>query len=266
MEMNLSGKVAIVTGASMGIGRAIALGLVEESVSVVICARGIEPLEEVKKEIEEKGGNVHIISADLSKPDDISKIVGTAVESFGRLDIIVNNVGWGTVSEFTDLTDDTWQYNFDVNLMSSVRLSREAIPHMQKQGGGRIINIASTCGKQPVLKLVDYNVMKGAVICLTKSLSEELAPDNILVNSICPGAIRTPLWDRPGGTGETLGKSLGMSKEDAMQWFTEQNISLGRFGKPEEIADTVVFLASERASFITGVSINVDGGTIKSLI
>ena len=265
MELNLKGKAAIVTGGSMGIGRAIALGLAEEGVSVTICARGKEDLEKVKKEVEEKGGQAHIISADLSKPDAIQEIVDSTLETFGTVDILMNNVGWGTVSEFTDLTDEAWQYNFDLNVMSAVRLSREVIPHMQKQGGGRIINIASGAAKQPMLKVVDYNVVKTALLGLTKSLSDEMAKDNILVNCICPGPIVTPLWERPGGTGDTLGEALGMTRDEAMNWFAEQQVPLGRFGQPEDIADLAVFLVSDRASYITGVSICVDGGQVKSI-
>ena len=266
MELNLKGKVAIVTGGSMGIGRSIALGLAEEGVRSTICARGVEDLEKVKKEVEEKGGETHIISADLSKSDNIQEIVNATLEIYGKVDILINNVGWGTVSEFAELTDDDWQYNFDLNVMSAVRLSREVIPHLQKQGGGRIINISSGAAKQPIMKLVDYNVVKTAMLGLTKSLSDELAKDNILVNCVCPGPILTPLWERPGGTGDTLAKAVGMPKEEAMKWYIGQQVPLGRFGKPEEIADMAIFLASDRASYITGVSICVDGGQVKSII
>ena len=262
MDLGLKGKVALVTGGSRGIGKASALALAEEGCNVAICARGKKALDEAAEEIGAKGVEVLAVQADVTKPEDIENFVAQAAEKFGRIDILVNNAGTGRLSDLMELPEEEFRYNMDLMLFGLIRCSKEVIPHMRKQGRGRIINISSIFGKQPG-GLVDYDSIKAAVIMFTKDLANYLAKDNILVNAVCPGPIRTFLWEGPGQLGDQLGGMLGMSGQEAITWFAEQNIPLGHHGDPEDIANMVAFLASEKAKFITGQAINVDGGTVK---
>ena len=265
MDLGLKGRVALVTGASRGIGKACALVLAEEGCNVAICARGKEALEKAAEEIRAKGVEVLAVQADMTKPEDVKKFVAQAAEKFGRIDILVNNAGTARLSDLMELPEEEFRYNMDLMFFGLIQCAKEVIPYMRKQGWGRIINISSIFGKQPG-GLVDYDCIKAAVIMFTKDLANYLAKDNILVNAVCPGPIRTYLWEGPGQLGDQLGKMLGMSGQEAIKWFAEQNIPLGHHGDPEDIANMVAFLASEKAKFITGQAINVDGGMVKATI
>ena len=256
MDLGLKDRVAVITGASYGLGQAMAQRLVKEGARVVICARGEEQLNRTAQAL---GPNALAIQADVSKAADITQLFDSTVKHFGKLDILVNNAGWYHLSQGLDLSDKEWQDNLDINLFSVIRCSRLAVPLMQKQKWGRIVNISSIFGKQPNAGLIDYNATKAAVISLTKTLADELAKENILVNAVCPGPTRTPLWDG-------LAKTFNPDDPDGMiNDFAATNIPLGRFGRPEEIADLVAFLSSERASFITGAAYDIDGGMVKNM-
>ena len=256
MDLGLKDRVAVVTGASYGLGEAMAQRLVKEGARVVICARGEEQLARTAQAL---GPQALAVQADVSKAADIQTLFDTTAQQFGKLDILVNNAGWYHLSQGLGLSDEEWHDNLDINLFSVIRCSRLAIPLMQKQKWGRIINIASIFGKQPNAGLIDYNTTKAAVISLSKTLADELAKDNILVNAVCPGPTRTPLWDG-------LAKTLNPDDPDGMiNDFATANIPLGRFGRPEEIADLVAFLCSDRASFITGAAYDIDGGMVKNM-
>lgn len=256
MDLGLKDRVAVITGASYGLGEAMAQRLVKEGARVVICARGEEQLNRTAQAL---GPNALAIQADVSKVTDITQLFDSTVKQFGKLDILVNNAGWYHLSQGLDLSDKEWQDNLDINLFSVIRCSRLAVPLMQKQKWGRIVNISSIFGKQPNAGLIDYNSTKAAVISLTKTLADELAKENILVNAVCPGPTRTPLWDG-------LAKTFNPDDPDGMiNDFAAANIPLGRFGRPEEIADLVAFLSSERASFITGAAYDIDGGMVKNM-
>ena len=256
MDLGLKDRVAVVTGASYGLGEAMAQRLAKEGAHVVICARGEEQLARTAQAL---GPQALAVRADASKAADIQTLFDTTVQQFGKLDILVNNAGWYHLSQGLGLSDEEWQDNLDINLFSVIRCSRLAVPLMQKRKWGRIVNIASIFGKQPNAGLIDYNTTKAAIISLSKTLADELAKDNILVNAVCPGPTRTPLWDG-------LAKTLNPDDPDGMMNdFATAHIPLGRFGRPEEIADLVAFLCSERAGFITGAAYDIDGGMVKNM-
>jgi 3-oxoacyl-[acyl-carrier protein] reductase len=264
MDLGLKGKVVLLTGGSRGIGKAIALTLAGEGSNLAICARGKEELDEAVKKIKAKRVEVLAVQADVSKPEDNGKFVSQTLEKFGRVDILVNCAGTGPLSDLMELPEEVFRHHMDLMFFGPFQLCRAIIPYMRKQGWGRIINISSIFGKQPG-NLVDYDSIKAALNMLTKDLSNYLAKDNITVNAVCPGPIRGPLWEGPGALAEQLGKVLGMSGPEVMKWFAEQNIPQGHHGDPEDIANMVAFLASDRAKFITGQCINVDGGMVKTV-
>ena len=257
MDFGLQDRVAIITGASYGIGRAIAESLSKEGAKVAICARNQEQLDQAAQAL---GSDVLAVQADMTQLADIEKLFAQTLERYRRIDILVNNAGGTHLSQLLDLSDEAWQENIDVNLFSVLRCSRLALPHMRQQHWGRIINISSIFGKQPGGGMIDYNATKAAVISLTKTLADELAKDNVLVNAVCPGPVRTLLW-------ENAAKMINPEDPDGMiEEFAQANIPLGRFGRPEEIASLVTFLASEQASFITGSAYDIDGGMVKYMV
>ena len=252
MDLGLKDKVAIVTGGTQGIGRATALRLAAEGASVVIAARGPDLLERVAAEIRAAGGRVAAVQADVSRADDCARLVAEAVKAFGRLDILVNNAGTSATGEFESVTDETWQADFELKLFAAIRLARLAIPHMKRQGGGRIVNVTNIGAKQPRAKSMPTTVTRAAGLAFTKALSQEFAPQQILVNTVCIGSVRAGQHERKAGKAgiavEKLYADMG------------KDIPLGRVGRAEEVANVIAFLASDAASFVTGTSINLDGG------
>jgi 3-oxoacyl-[acyl-carrier protein] reductase len=265
MELGLAGKVALVTGSSSGIGRAVALTLAGEGVNVVITGRDKARLDAVAGEVKACGVKVLSLTVDLAQDSEVRKMVSAAADHFGRLDILVNNAGTSLIRDPMALPDEEFRLEMEVMLYAVVRASMLAVPYMRRGGWGRIINVSSVYGKQPG-GLFDYDAIKAAVNMFTKDLSNYLAKDNILVNAVCPGPIHTPIWERPGGGGDQLGKVLGMTGKEAMEWVAKTQIPVGHFGDPEDIASMVVFLASDRAKNITGQAINVDGGMTKAIV
>ena len=265
MDLGLKGKVALVTGSSSGIGRAIALCLAQEGANMVVNGRDAARVNAVAGEVKAYGVDVLIGLADITLAEDVKKMVADTIDRFGRVDILINNAGTSLMRDPLKLPDEEFRYEMELMFFAVVRACNEVIPYMKKAGGGRIINISSVYGKQPA-GLFDYDAIKAAVNMLTKDLANLLAKDSILVNAVCPGPIRTPLWEAPGAGGDQLGKALGMSGKEAMTWVAEQHIPLGHFGLPEDIAHMVTFLASDKANFITGQAINVDGGMVKTIV
>ena len=265
MDLGLKGKVALVTGSSSGIGRAIALCLAQEGANMVVNGRDTARVNAVAGEVKAYGVDVLIGLADITLAEDVKKMVADTIDRFGRVDILINNAGTSLLRDPLKLPDEEFRYEMELMFFAVVRACNEVIPYMKKAGGGRIINISSVYGKQPG-GLFDYDTIKAAVNMLTKDLANLLAKDSILVNAVCPGPIRTPLWEAPGAGGDQLGKALGMSGKEAMAWVAEQHIPLGHFGLPEDIAHMVTFLASDKANFITGQAINVDGGMVKTIV
>jgi 3-oxoacyl-[acyl-carrier protein] reductase len=257
MDLGLNGKVAIVTGSSRGIGKAIAAGLASEGCRLVLCARGLDALQETAAALTAGGADVSTVSVDLSSQDGPVRVVEGAVHAFGRVDILVNNAGGARASgPFLDTPDPVWQAAVELNLLAAARMSRLVVPEMRKAGGGAIVSITSIWGREAG-GTATYNAVKAAEISLAKSLATELAPLNIRVNSVAPGSIFFPggSWDR-----------RMQADPDGITKFMKRSIPFGRFGKPEEVANVVVFLCSERASWVTGACVTVDGGQSRSNI
>jgi NAD(P)-dependent dehydrogenase (short-subunit alcohol dehydrogenase family) len=267
MKLGLKDKVVLVTGGSKGIGRAIAEGFAAEGSKVVISARGKEELEKAAKEIAgSTGAEVFPIAADASKSGDITRMVDDTVKHFGTVHVLVNNAGGvGAFAPFQDLTDEDWLDIFNFNVMSAVRATRAVLPHMQRQKWGRIINISSESGTQPDAFMPHYNASKSAMNSLSKSLSKAYATEGILVNTVSPAFIMTPLVS---DMLQKLAKEQGVTPEQVQAQFLATNrphIELKRPGRSEEVASAVVYLASEQASFITGTNLRVDGGSVASI-
>ena len=263
MDLGLSGRVAIVTGASRGIGKAIAHGLAEERAKVTICARDENQLRIAEEEIEAStGAEILSVKTDLNRVDDIRTLVTNTHNEFGRIDILVNNTGGPPSKPFLATSEEDWRRTFDQLFMSVVFTCREVTTYMKKARWGRIINMTSIAAKQPVENLILSNSLRAGIIALTKTLSNEFAEYNILVNSVCPGYTFT---DRVKQLAETESQRTGKSINDIVQDWAK-TIPLRRMAQPREIADLVVFLASERASFITGATYQVDGGWIKGIM
>jgi 3-oxoacyl-[acyl-carrier protein] reductase len=255
MELDLRGKVAIVTGSSRGIGRAIALGLADEGCSVTITARGEEALRAAAEEVSARGAEVLAIQVDVTRPDGIEQVVRDTAARFGRIDILVNNVGGSRGGKLTETSDSQFQEAFDVNVFTAIRASRAVVPHMRERGGGVIVNVASIWGREAGGNLA-YNMAKAAEISLAKGLARELAPHRIRVNSVAPGSILFP-----GGSWERRIRE----DPEKLARFEREDLPLG-FGRPEDVANVVVFLASERARHVSGASWVVDGAQSHSNI
>jgi 3-oxoacyl-[acyl-carrier protein] reductase len=260
MDLGLEGKVAIVTASSKGLGKACALGLSREGAKVVICARNETELERAKDEIKNNSNNdVLAVKADVTNLNDIKNLVEETIKNFGTVHILVTNAGGPPAGYFENFTDDDWENAFKLNFMSTVRLIREVLPFMKRQKWGRIINITSVTVKQPIDNLILSNSIRMSVVGLAKTLALQLAKYNILVNNVAPGYTLT---DRVKFVIEQNAKSSGRSFEEVKNELAK-DIPLGRLAEPEELANLVVFLASEKASYITGATIPVDGGWIK---
>jgi len=262
MDLGLKGKVALVAGASQGIGQATAMLFAREGAKVSICARGESALHAAANMIgKENGGDVFFMVADMSKGGDIQKFVDKTAEHFGRLDIVITNAGGPPPGEFMKFTDEDWEDAFRLSFMSAMRLTRESVPHMRKVGGGRIINITSYAVKEPIAGLVLSNAIRSGVIGLAKTLSRELARDNILINNVCPGRIAT---ERAQKLNRARAERMKRPVDEINREMAAE-IPLGRYGTAEEAADFIVFLASERASYITGTTIQIDGGLVRGI-
>lgn len=255
-------KIALVCAASKGLGRASAEALARDGFKVAICARGADALNETARAIRDGGGDVLAIPADLSQAGDVERVIAVTVERFGGLDVVVTNTGGPPSGPFMTLDEQVWRDAIDSLLLSVVRLCRAAIPHMQARGGGRIINITSISVKQPIEGLVLSNALRSAVTSLAKTLAAELAPHNILVNCVAPGYTRT---DRVVELSEQAAAREGTTP-DVVEKRTIAKIPLGRMGEPKEFGEVVAFLASPAASYVTGVTIQVDGGWTQGLV
>ncbi len=258
MDLGLKDKVAVIAGGSRGIGKYIANALGGEGVQLVLLARGAEALQKTVKELADSGVAVEGLPVDLTSPDSGTVVSDFVRKRFGKLDIYIGNSGGNRRKPFAETTDQDWNDIIETNFLGHVRMSRSLLPLLSEDRSGAIIFIASIFGREaggPGLSI--YNATKSAIISTAKIMSIELASSGVRVNSVAPGSIRFPggSWDK-----------RCLSDPEAMDKFIEANIPLGRFGKADEVADVVTFLASERASLVTGACINVDGGQSHSLI
>jgi len=263
MDLELAGKVAIVGGASKGLGRACAEALASEGVSVAICSRSETDLEKAGNEIQRStGSQVLTFAGDLDRLQTIQDLVAATVTKFGRLDILVNNSGGPPLARAATAGEDVWETALQRSLLFFARMCREGIPHLKTQGGGRIINILASTVYQPIDNLALSGATRMGVVAFAKSLSDEIGRDNILVNNVCPGSI---LSDRMLSNVNSRAQELGITLEEALAQRAE-GTAVGRIGRPEELAHLVAFLASARSSYITGTTILVDGGLVRSVM
>jgi NAD(P)-dependent dehydrogenase (short-subunit alcohol dehydrogenase family) len=257
VDLGLKGKVAVVTGGSEGIGRAAARSLGREGVSVVVCARRGDVLRQAADAVaEETGAEIVPVQADVSVAEDVERVIQAAVDRFGRLDILVNNAGTSAAGAFEAVTDEAWQADLDLKLFGAIRATRAAVPHLRKAGGGSIVNLLNIGAKQPGARSVPTSVSRAAGMALMKALSKELASDNIRVNGINIGLIKSGQNQRRW---ESLGRP-GTLDEYYVESAKRAGIPLGRVGEAEEVGDLIAFLCSSRGAYISGVSINMDGG------
>ena len=259
MDLELNDKVALVTGSSRGLGLASARALVGEGCRVCICARTADRLAEAERKLRESAGRdnaVLAVKVDVSTADGVTTVIERTVDTFGGLDILVNNVGKAGGGDIVSTTDDEWQSALDVTLYPAIRASRLAVPHMRRRGGGVIIMIASIWGRESGGRMT-YNVVKAAEVSLAKSMAQQLARDGIRVNSVAPGSISFP-----GGTWYRRQQD----DPDGIAGFIERELPFGRFGRAEEVGSVVAFLASSRASWVSGACVTVDGCQSRSLI
>lgn len=262
MDFGLTDRVALVAASSKGLGRAVATELASEGCKLLLCARGEESLKEAANELSSAGSEVCAELADLTDPGDIDRLVASGLSQFGRIDILVTNTGGPPAGPFESHDRDAWQLAVRQNLDSVVNLTRAVLPGMREHGFGRIINITSIAVKQPVDGLMLSNSMRAAVTGFARTLANEVASSGITVNNVLPGYTRTErLWQ----LASKLAADAGTTPEEALaEW--ESEIPMGRVGTPREFAALVAFLASDRAGYITGTSIPVDGGWIRGLL
>jgi 3-oxoacyl-[acyl-carrier protein] reductase len=262
MELGLKGKTALVTGGSRGIGRAVAHGLAAEGARVMICSRDGGALDRTAREIQRAtGADVLTIAADLSTLGAVKTAAAAAVSRLGRLDILVNNAGAIKGGDFLATPDDEWLNGWNLKLLGYIRMAREVLPHMQRQGGGRIINVVGAAARNPSPTYMMGGTANAALINFTKALADLGAASNVLVTGVSPGPVKTERWD------QLAQQQAAAAGKDVDSYLKEQNsaMPLGRIALPEEVSDLVCFLASDRAAFLTGITITVDGGVTRGV-
>ena len=263
MDLELRGKVAVVGGASKGLGRACAEVLAEEGARLVLCSRSEADLERAAAEIRE-GTGVEVVAfpGDLDRAETVRGLMAAAVERFGRLDVVVSNSGGPPLARAAEATEEQWETAVQRSLLFFARMAREALPHLKRQGGGRIVNILASTVYQPIANLALSGATRMGVVAFAKSLADEVGRDGILVNNVCPGSL---LSERMLSNVTARARELGISVDQALAQRAEET-AIGRIGEPRELANLVAFLASSKASYITGTTIRVDGGLVRSVL
>ena len=253
MDLGLKGKIAVITGGTDGIGRATAMLLAREGAKVAICARGQEKLDQTAAQIRKEGGEVLAVQADVTSEADINRFFDEVVSKYGGVDLLLNNAGLSQRGKFLEIDDKMWDTDINIKVFGAIRCLRRAIPEMKKRGGGRVVNISISSAKQPGAGSMPTSLSRAAGLVITKALSKEYAPDNILVNAVCIGKIKSGQHDR----------RMVREKISPEKYFNDnaKEIPMGRFGEAEEAASAIVFFMSSMGSYVTGSSLNLDGGT-----
>jgi NAD(P)-dependent dehydrogenase (short-subunit alcohol dehydrogenase family) len=263
MDLGLQGKVAVITGGSIGIGLAVGKGFAAEGASVAVIARNADRLEAARTEIASLGqGKVATLACDVATPDGAAEVVRFVEKEFGGADILINNAGSGSNETIMEAEDSKWQSYWELHVMAAVRLTRGLVPSMRRRGGGVILNNASICATQPLWYEPIYNVTKAALVMLSKNMSTEFIKDNIRVNAINCGFVLTPDWIK---TAKQLTANTGGDWQGYIDTLAKENAPIGRFATPEEVADFFLFLCSPRASYSVGSTYFVDGGMLKTI-
>lgn len=266
MNLGLEGRACAVTGASRGIGRETARELCAEGARVLLVARSPDDLAEAVEECESAGGEAAALELDVTDPDAGERIVAAADQRFGQLDVLVNNAGTAVWRDLDEVPDADWQAAWDLNVMAPLRAMRAAIPAMAKRGWGRVVNVSSTAGKRPSANMAEYSVAKAAELSLSRLYADRHAADGVLVNAICPGPTKSELWMEEGGLLDQSQALGGHDTRDAALEAAGAKRPIGRLAEVEEVAAAIVFLCSERASYVAGAAWSVDGGTVQVII
>jgi NAD(P)-dependent dehydrogenase (short-subunit alcohol dehydrogenase family) len=266
MDLGLKGRACAVTGASRGIGAETARQLCAEGADVLLVARGEERLREVQEEAAGAGGRAAVLALDVTLADAGERILATAEEYFGNLDVLVNNAGAASWRDLDDIPDEDWRAQYELNVMAPLRAMRAAAPAMAERGWGRVVNVCSTAGKRPSAAMPEYSVAKAAELSLSRLFADRYAKSGVLVNAICPGPTESEMWMDLGGL---LDQSHAMSGADSRAEALDEagaKRPIGRLADPAEIASAIVFLCSDRASYVSGAAWSVDGGTVQVII
>lgn len=259
MDLGLKDKVALITGGNRGIGKASAIELAREGCRVIITGRDRKALETAQREIEEAGGKAFCVAADLAVEDGVNSLLADALGAFGKVDILINNAGHSHPSTALTTTDEDWRRMLEVHLLATVRTCRALVPTMCERGWGRVINTSSIAGLAPMRGIPDYSASKSAVINYTRSLAMEVSSSGVTANAVCPGLIHTEIWDK---FADEVGASLGKTRGQVLDAAASQASAIKRYARPDEVGKVIAFLASEAASYVSGSSIQIDGGSL----
>ena len=269
MELGLRGRACAVTGASRGIGRETARQLCAEGASVLLVARSTAALAEAAEECGRAAaaahGNAAPLTLDVTAPGAGERMVAEATDRFGKLDVLVNNAGTARRRELEDVPDEAWQAAWELNVMAPLRAMRAAVPPMAERGWGRVVNVASSAGKRPSVETSEYSVTKAAELSLSRVFADRYAGAGVLVNAICPGPTKSELWMDPGGLADQAQERSGRPRDEVLESVAAARPA-GRFAEVGEIAAAIVFLCSERASYVAGAAWSVDGGSVQVII
>jgi 3-oxoacyl-[acyl-carrier protein] reductase len=270
MNLGLAGRACAVTGASRGIGRETAIGLCAEGAGVLLVARDEARLREVQEEADgagsRAGGRAAVLAVDVTDAQAGEAILAAATASFGQLDVLVNNAGSASWRDLDDVPDEDWRAQYELSVMAPLRAMRAAVPAMAERGWGRVVNVCSTAGKRPSAAMPEYSVAKAAELSLSRLFADRYAASGVLVNAICPGPAESEMWMEPGGLLDQFHAMSGTASREAALAEAGAKRPIGRLADPAEIAAAIIFLCSERASYVAGAAWSVDGGTVQVII